>query len=152
MRHAANIDQQRNGDYIIQTFSGTVNGFDIGDGVPIRIGSGAGAEEIGAVVLDALNRSREDHPAVNLREENPVKQFLEFVGEPSFGKYMRGVRSIFVDAVYDDSPTVLHITPYRNEGARGGFTPIAELERDLAYISPEQLGEEVLGALRDAIP
>lgn len=63
---------------------------------------------------------------------------------------MRGVRHVGVHAEFDEVPGRIELTPYKNEGARGGFTATDDAVRPAAYESPAQLGQAVLAALEEA--
>ncbi|WP_157560097.1 hypothetical protein [Microbacterium sp. H83] len=145
------VHLQRDGSVFVQTYSEMTGLADIGDGLPLVVESMNDPERLGAVVLDALRASnRRPLPYRNLREDPPDREFLAWLGVQSYGRYMRGVRSLGVDAHFDEVIREITITPESNDGPRGGFSPISEERFSIMFESPEQLGRAVQAAMAKA--
>jgi hypothetical protein len=144
----ANVDLRR-GEYIVQSSSQTVAGFWISTGTPVRFSSTSSAMELGQAVVEALARSKQgvETPPRDAKLSQPL---LDLVGVRDYAAYMKGTRSIDVDAAETPDGQQMKITPTRNEGARGGFTPIAGKAVTIIFASPGQLGEAIVRAFEDA--
>lgn len=144
----SNVDL-RAGEYIVQTYSQTEDGFWVLDGQPIRLPSDASPGELGQATKDALEVSRQDI-ANPPREANTARPLLEMLGLRDYATYARGTRSVGVRA--DDTPDgeQIKITPKRNGGARNGFTPLKEHQIAFSYDSPGQLGKALIEAFEHA--
>lgn len=145
----AQVDLQASGQYVVETISFTVEGALVMDGRPDVLLAGASAEEVGSVVRQALARSHR-HMPLRSSIARPDAEFLATLGYLSFGKYMKGVRSLSINS--DERITAFELTPYANEGPRGGFTEMIELVHTVPFVSIEQLGRDVLAALEQATP
>lgn len=121
------------------------------DGLPDVLARVDDAELLGQSVVGALHTSnRRPLPDRNLRADPPDREFLTWLGLRSFGQYMRGVRNVSVRAFFDDQIGEVSFTPSRNEGPRGGFTPMIEEHFSVAFENPAQLGRAVQEAMRKA--
>lgn len=150
-RHIVSVDWLKDGRVLVQPYSCTTNGFDIGDGLPHVLMGNTDAAELGEVVVQALHESnRRPLPARNLRTDPPERELLAWMGLKTVGQYMKGTRGVSLYAVYDSEITTVRILPQRNGGARGAFTGIKEERVVLDYESPEQLGRAVQDALQKA--
>lgn len=151
--HSVSVELQRDGRVFVQPYSKTSEGASIGDGLPAVIASMTDAHVLGSSIVAALHASnRRPLPNRNLRVDPPDREFLEWRGLRTYGQYMRGVRTLSVRAAYDDDDLAeVTITPERNGGSRGGFTPMSEERRSVTFESPEQLGRAVHEAMTKAI-
>jgi hypothetical protein len=147
-RRSASVERQPNGEYLVQTYSKTANGFSVMDGLPVRLSAQATAVELGQAVLDALNRRREGLPPYDYKKDEPDREFLKFVGATSYARYCRGVRSVSVDA--DLQMQEISVRPARSAGRHGGFSGIMEREVTFVFESVEQVGQAVLEAFEFA--
>jgi hypothetical protein len=102
--------------------------------------------DLGLAVVEALGASRSevphptDFPAL-------ARPFYDAAGVKSWSAFVKGSLSCTVDL--DGSS--LHINPWKNEGARKGFTPLPQQRLTLPASSPvEMLGQAVLDALKIA--
>jgi hypothetical protein len=144
----ANIDL-RQGEYIVDSYSQTEAGFWIALGAPVRLPDSASAGELGRVIRSALDQSRQSVPTPP-RDADTAKPLLDMSGLPDYATYAKGTRSVGVRATTTDDGESIKVTPKRNEGARGGFTPITDQMREFPYDSPGQLGVEVIKAFDKA--
>jgi hypothetical protein len=135
----------REGEYILSVFSKTGKGVWAMDGIPDRLASGVAASELGSAIEDALAQSRSGLPEL-APDSKPSQPLLDLLYLPNYAAYVRGTRSV---EVYRDGD-MIEVTPFRNEGARGGFTPIETEMTTLTLASPEQLAAEVLEAFKKA--
>jgi len=142
MSDLVSVDQ-RGGQWLVASYSQTVHGFWVMNGWLRRLEADAPDEEIGTAVQQGLERSAASVEAP-ARDTNPAAPLLEMVGLRSYGAYMRGTRSIDVTR---EGNTVT-IEPKRNEGPRGGFTPLAELAEVLDLPSQGELGKAIQEALK----
>jgi hypothetical protein len=121
------------------------------DGLPEVLARIDDAEMLGRTVVGALHASnRRPLPDRNLRNDPPDREFLAWLGLRSFAQYMRGVRNVSVRAFFDDEIGEVSLSPSRNEGPRGGFTPILEECFSVAFESTEHLGRAVQEAMKKA--
>jgi hypothetical protein len=135
----------REGEYILCVYSKTGKGLWILDGVPDRLAQEVAADQLGSAVQDALARSRSGLDEVP-RDSKPSRPLLDLLELPDYAAYLEGTRSV---EVYGDGDTI-EVTPFRNEGPSGGFTPIKTERATLTLASPEQLAAEVLEAFKKA--
>jgi hypothetical protein len=148
MRKRANIDL-RQAEYIVSTYSKTLPGFWVLDGTPVRVPQESSADQLGAVIRNALDQSREgvEEPG---RDGKPAQPLLDLLGLPDYATYAKGTRSVGVYVEPSGEGEVVKVTPKRNEGTRRGFTPIEDEMRTFTYDSPSQLGIEVIKAFDKA--
>jgi hypothetical protein len=140
----------RNGEYIVSSYSQTDDGFWIADGTPTRLPDSASAGELGQAIRNALEQSRQNVPTPP-RDADTAKPLLDMLGLPDYATYAKGTRSVSVRATTSsDGGESIKVTPERNEGARGGFTPIQNQASVFLYDSPGQLGKEVIKAFKKA--
>lgn len=150
-KHSVSVELQRAGRVFVQPYTQTLEGASIADGLPTVIASIEDAEVLGAAVVHALGVSnRRPLPPRDLRVDPPGREFLEWLGLRSYVQYAKGVRTVSVRATYSDRIGEVVLTPERNEGRRGGFTPIVEDRSTLSFESPEQLGRAVQEAMARA--
>ncbi|WP_312171059.1 hypothetical protein [Microbacterium sp.] len=136
----------------VHPYSLTVSGFSIMDGLPNVLKSHEEARILGDAVVAALHASnRAPLPDRDLRVDPPDREFLAWLGLRSYGQYMRKVRDVGVLAFFDDQIGEVELTPSRNEGSRGGFTPLSDERRTVMFESPDQLGRAVQEAMKKAI-
>jgi hypothetical protein len=149
---SVSVELQKNGRVFVQPYSKTFEGASIGDGLPAVIASMTDAQVLGSSIVAGLHASnRRPLPNRNLRVDPPDRELLEWLGLRTYGQYMRGVRTLSVRATYDNTDIAeVTITPERNEGPRGGFTPILEERFSIDFESPEQLGRAVQEAMKKA--
>ncbi len=122
------------------------------DGLPNVLKSHEEARILGDAVVAALHASnRAPLPDRDLRVDPPDREFLAWLGLRSYGQYMRKVRDVGVLAFFDDQIGEVELTPSRNEGSRGGFTPLSDERRTVMFESPDQLGRAVQEAMKKAI-
>lgn len=135
--------------YIVTTMSRTRDGFWIADGRPERVPATATAEQLGARVRRALDRSR---VGVNTppRDFSPAQPLLDMLDLPNYGAFMRRASGVEVFAEDTSNGQVIEITPQRNAGPREGFQPLEDQTRRIIYGSPRGLGAEVLDAFTRA--
>lgn len=136
-----NVDLRR-GEWFIASYSKTIPGFWVMNGWLRRLGSETSDEVIGAAVEEGFKASETGVEAPG-RDANPAAPLLEMVGLRSFGAYMRGTRSV---GIMRDGESVT-IEPMRNEGSRGGFTPLPDRAELIQRPARVELGK----AVRDAI-
>jgi len=129
-----NVDQ-RGGEWFVASYSQTIPGFWQMNGWLCRLGSDSSDEAIGAAVEEALEASETGVE----RRSNAAAPLLEMVGLRTFGAYMRGTRSV---GVMRDGEAVT-IEPKRNEGARGGFSPLPDRVEVIHAPSRAELGNAV---------
>jgi hypothetical protein len=135
----------------VHPYSLTESGFRIMDGLPDVVESLEDAEVLGEALVAALYASnRRSLPDRNLRTDPPDREFLAWLGVRSYGQYMSRVRDVGVLAFFDDQIGEVELTPSRNEGSRGGFTPILEERFSITFESAEQLGRAVQEAMKRA--
>lgn len=121
------------------------------DGLPEVLARIDDAEMLGQTVVGALHASnRRPLPDRDLRNDPPDREFMAWLGLRSFGQYMRGVRNVSVRVFFDDQIGEVSLTPSRNEGPRGGFTPMTEERFSIMYENPAQLGRAVQEAMKKA--
>lgn len=143
------VDMVKDGRVFVQPFSTTENGFDISDGLPAMLPSIVAAPELGAAVVEALDKAnRRLLPPVDPRAPASDSEFLALTGFKSYAHYSRGVRAVSLRAEYDGHLDSVRIVPMRGE--RGGFVPITEEKAVIAYEGPEQLGRAVQEAMKKA--
>jgi hypothetical protein len=142
--HRITVDL-REGEYILCVYSKTGKGVWFMDGPPDRLTLAVAAGELGAAILAALVRSRSGVDELS-RDSKPAQPLLALLQLPNYAAYAKGTRSV---EVYRDGDTI-EVTPFRNEGVRGGFTPMETSRVRLSSASPEQLAEEVRTALGKA--
>lgn len=143
-----NIDL-RDGEYIVDSYSKTSDGFWVGTGACTRLPVDTAAGRLGAAVRDALDRSEQGVPTPP-RDADLARPLLEALGLKIYSEYARGTRSVEVAATDSGDGETVEVTPKANGGAKRGFTPIEEAVTSFAYDSPEQLGKEVVAALTRA--
>lgn len=143
-----NVDL-RAGEYIVQPYSETEDGFWVLDGQPIRLASGASPGELGQAIRDALAVSRRDI-ANPPRDTDAARPLLEMLGLRDYATYARGTRSVGVRTADTPDGEQIKITPKRNGGPRTGFTPLKEHRVVFSYDSPGQLGKAVIEAFEHA--
>lgn len=149
--HLVTVHLQRDGRVFVQPYSEMTGLADIADGLPAVINSMDDPELLGAVVVEALRASnRRPLPYRNLRVDPPDREFLAWLGVKTYGRYMRGVRSLTVFAAFDEMITDVLLAPKRNDGPRGGFSPISEERFSIMFESPVQLGRAVQAAMAKA--
>jgi hypothetical protein len=150
--HSVHVSVQRDGRVFVHPYSLTVSGFSIMDGLPNVLKSQEEARILGDAVVAALHASnRAPLPDRDLRVDPPDREFLAWLGLRSYGQYMRKVRDVGVFAFFDGQIEEVSLTPFRNEGSRGGFTPILEERFSITFESPEQLGRAVQEAMKKAV-
>lgn len=149
---SVSVELQRDGRVFVQPYSKTFEGASIGDGLPAVIASMTDAQVLGSSIVAGLHASnRRPLPNRNLRVDPPDRELLEWLGLRTYGQGMRGVRTLSVRATYDNTDIAeVTITPERNEGPRGGFTPILEERFSIMYENPEQLGRAAQVAMKKA--
>ncbi len=144
------VHEQRDGRIFVITYSETTDGHSIIDGLPIVLADSDDATALGAAVVRGLRNSTSGVlPARDLRENPPDKQFLEWVGAPSYAKYAKGVRSVEVWAEGSGDLGKVEITPYVNGGGRTGFTPMEDVH-ELQFSDEAALGALVQQAITEA--
>jgi hypothetical protein len=149
--HSLQVSVQRDGRVFVHPYSLTQSGFRIMDGLPDVVESLENAEILGEALVAALHASnRRSLPDRNLRTDPPDREFLAWLGLRSYGQYMRKVRDVSVLAFFDDHIGEVELTPSRNEGPRGGFTPMIEERFSVAFENPAQLGRAVQEAMSKA--
>jgi hypothetical protein len=134
------------GEYIVCTYSKTPMGVWVLDGTPARLPQGSAADQLGAVIREALAQSRVGVDELT-RDSQPSRPLLDLLQVPDFATYAKGTRSV---EVYNDGETV-EVTPKRNEGSRRGFTPMNDEMQTFVDASPEQLGTAVVNAFSKAV-
>jgi hypothetical protein len=143
MAQLVNVDLRR-GEHIVWSSSRTVSDMWIMNGWFRRLPASAEVDELGSVVGQGLDASREAVAQPPLRDAPlPFQPVLDDLRVPSYGKYLNGTRSVLVQR---DDGTV-SITSYRNAGARGGFVPIEGTEIRLEKPDAAAVGSAVLDAL-----
>lgn len=150
IKHSAAVELQPDGRVFLVTYSEAENGARILDGLPLVVPS-MDDPLLGTEALAALERSNARVlPARDVIADPPDREFLQWVGKPSFGAYARGVRRVSFYVVTpgnEDGIRTIKIAPAQNLGGQSGFTAIAEAKSELAYEGPDQLGD----ALREAM-
>lgn len=147
------VEQQRDGRVFVVTYSRTVDGHRLIDGVPSVVTDVSDAMLLGEAVVAGLQRSSEGKlPARDTREFPPDADFLAWVGAPSFAHYAKGVKSVSVWAAngQGENLTSVEVTPEANGGPRKGFTPIDGEVAALHSPSAMELGQAVQAALSTA--
>jgi hypothetical protein len=147
-KRVVNVHLRRNGDYLIEVYSRTVNGFMIGDGLTEVLPPASNGDHIGVAVVRGLQRSREGLPAYDKSQEID-RDFLDFVGMPTYERYARGVRMVGVKSDSENAGEAT-VVPKANGGAHSGFTSIRERAQKASYKSPSRLGHAVLDAFKFA--
>ncbi len=129
-----NVDQ-RGDEWFVASYSKTVPGFWVMNGWLCRLGSETSDEAIGAAIEKGLDASETEVETPG-RDSNPAAPLLEMVGLRSYGAYMRGTRSV---GIMRDGGAVT-VEPTRNEGSRGGFTPLTDRVEVMQGPSRAELG------------
>lgn len=145
MSDLVSVDQ-RGGECFVASFSKTVPGFWVMNGWLRRLDEAASDEAIGAAVTDGLDASEADVEPPG-RDAKPAAPLLEMVGLRSYGAYMRGTRQVGISR----EGHVVTVEPKRNEGSRGGFTPLPDRAEVMDAPSGQELGRAVREALRRAL-
>lgn len=143
-----NVDLH-DGEYIVETYSQTVDGFWVGTGAFRRLGQQASAEELGRCVREALDRSEQGVPTPPA-DADPARPLLDALGYADYADYARGTRSVGVRATRTADGETVRVTPKKNGGPSRGFTPLKELAASFAFDSAERLGKEILAAFNHA--
>ncbi|PWK83751.1 hypothetical protein C8D88_110207 [Lentzea atacamensis] len=99
----------------------------------------APAEDIGALVLSALDKTTYDVPAPNFRTDPmPITPVLALAGVKTWGAFVKGTE--LVGAELDDGR--LSLVPMVNRGSRRGFDhPDAEQIVRAAEFDPATIGQ-----------
>jgi hypothetical protein len=146
--HYANVDRRSDGEFIIQTFSQSPGPW-VADGPLVSLDKSTSAETLGTEAIDAVRRSRRGVRGY-VEGDHFDKELLEHVGVKTYFQYMKGTRSVEVFADFDDVPTSFELTPFENEGRRGGYVPMMSEIHKVDPSSPRELGEAILAALEIA--
>lgn len=139
----------RQGQYLVSTYSKTPKGVWVVDGLPTFFPDDTTPDVLGAAIREALERSRAGIPELT-RDSDPARPLLNLLGLRNYGAYMKGLRTVEIRSDLSDDTETINVTPMRNEGPRGGSTPISEERQAFAYTSPEHLGATVISAFRKA--
>ncbi|QWK81296.1 hypothetical protein [Ochrobactrum sp. BTU1] len=101
--------------------------------------------EGGRMVKDCLAASRQGiaHPS---SFPNLFKPMLDLAGVKSYGTFVNSSKSVGITT--DDGVSAI-LTPYRNDGPKHGYTPLAEMPA-IPLASDEELGAAILAALENA--
>jgi hypothetical protein len=133
---------QRKDELIVASYSKTKPGFWVMNGWLRRVPAESSDDDLGVLISNALDASETGIEAPT-RDANPAKPLLEMVGLRSYGAYMEGTRSLSVSR---DGEGVT-VEPSRNEGRRGGFTPLPARSEQLNRPSAPELAKAVREAL-----
>ena len=145
MSDMVSVDQ-RGDELFVASYSKTVPGFWLMNGWLRRLALEISDEAIGVAIEEGLDASESEVEAPG-RDTNPAAPLLEMVGVRSFGAYMRGTRSVGV--VRDGAG--ITVEPTRNQGSRGGFTPLPDRADVMQRPSRYELGRVVREALARAL-
>lgn len=143
-----NVDLH-DGEYIVQAYFQTVDGFWVATGAFQRLGQSAPAEALGRSVRDALDRSEQGVPTPPA-DSGPARPLLDALGYADYADYALGTRSVGVRATRTPDGETVKVTPKKNGGPSRGFTPLKELATRFAFDSTEHLGKEILAAFNHA--
>ncbi|MFT4260047.1 hypothetical protein [Microbacterium sp.] len=118
------------------------------NGLPRVLHTADETESLGSAVLAALESSpRMILPSRDFRNDPPDREFLAWLGVPTYAKYAKGVRSVGVYSFIDEGDDRILVTPEANGGARSGFTPITDQRVTLTDFDPVTVGGAVQHAL-----
>ena len=146
------VNLLRDSRVFVHTYTETVDGFRIIDGLPRVLGGIGDSIAVGDAVVAALRASnRRPLPSRNLRIHPPDRDLLQWLGLRSYGQFMRGVRSVQLIADFDEEIGDITVSPLRN-GGKEGFMTIQGGAFTLSFDSPEQLGRAVQQAMGKATP
>src|SRR5947209_20141020 len=105
------------GEYIVCTYSKTPMGVWVLDGTPARLPQDSTTDRLGAVIREALARSRVGVDELT-RDSQPSRPLLDLLQVPDFATYARGTRSVEVYSEPSGDSETVEVTPTRNEGSR----------------------------------
>ncbi|TPW72321.1 hypothetical protein [Schumannella sp. 10F1B-5-1] len=143
-RQLASVDRRPDGEYVVMTES-RAGGPWVLDGPITRLPAGSGAEALGAAVIAAMHRSRDDLPPLT-RDSTPAKPLLDEFGFDDYAQYIRGLRSVSVFIVTEGTPGLIKVTPEQNGGTAAGMTPLLEHRVEFMLDDAAQVGTAVLAA------
>ncbi len=144
------VNLLKDGRVLFHTYTQTVDGFRILDGLPEVLLAIDDSLAVGGAVVAALRASnRRPLPSRNLRTHPPDRELLQWLGLKSYGQFMRGVRSVQLIADFDEEIGDVAVSSLHN-GGKEGFVPIQGEAFTLSFESPEQLGRAVQQAMTKA--
>jgi len=147
-RASVSVHVQPDGRVFVIVYSRNADGFWLMNGLPRVLPTAEGEEALGSAVLDALEASTQvTLPSRDLRNDPPDRDFLAWLGVPTYAKYAKGVRSVGVYAFLDEGQDRVLVTPEANGGARSGFTPISDKRVTLTTFDALTIGSTVRAAL-----
>lgn len=140
----AQVDLRRK-EYIVWSSSQTVSGIWRANGAFRRVAVTAPAGELAGAVQWALSQSRAGLPDTGRGGPLPFQPVLDDLKLSSYATYVKGTRS----AAVESEGAATTITPYLNQGGRGGFA--AALDRAVTLESPAlaDLEQAIAAALGD---
>lgn len=86
------------------------------DGTPARLPQDSAADQLGAVIREALAQSRVGVDELT-RDSQPSRPLLDLLKVPDFATYAKGTRSVEVYSESSDDGEAVEVTPRRNEAA-----------------------------------
>ncbi|HZM74344.1 MAG TPA: hypothetical protein VFC19_01380 [Candidatus Limnocylindrales bacterium] len=141
----AQVDLRRK-EYIVWSSSQTVSGIWRANGAFRRVAVTAPAGELAGAVEWALGQSRTGLPDLTTRRGPlPFQPVLDDLKLSSYATYMKGTRS----AAVEREGTATTVTPFVNQGARGGFAAALNRAVKLELPAPANLEQAIVAALGD---
>ncbi|GAA4561503.1 hypothetical protein [Planotetraspora kaengkrachanensis] len=138
---------QRGSVVLVSALARTVTGLLIETDPRSRFDEPVITNDLGLSVTAALAAFKLDMPHPDWKADDlPNKPLQKLAGVRSWRAFVQGTRCI---GVHQDPDGTVIIQPYKNEGARQGFSPLDELE---PFIAPttDALGAHVLQGLNNA--
>jgi hypothetical protein len=143
-RASVSVHVQPDGRVFITVYSRNADGFWLMNGLPRVLPTVQETATLGSAVLDALEASpRTILPSRDLRMDPPDREFLAWLGVPTYAKYAKRVRSVGIYAFIGEGDDRILVTPEANGGARSGFTPITDQRITLTDFDPVTVGRAV---------
>jgi hypothetical protein len=127
----------------IQADSRTTAGLWIATG-PVASASHDDPQEISRLLIACLDASKDGVPHPK-EWAGFLKPFLSAVGVRSWKAFVKGAKHVRVSL----DTWVVTFKPYRNDGAKDGFTPMSDKARSVPQASAD-LGRELLAAFAEA--
>ena len=143
VRKVAHVDA-RDGEYLIYSFSQTIDRFWVANGWMLRLPQTATDAELGEAVRNAFDSSQQG-VATPSPSSNPFDFALRALGLASFSDYVKDTRSVTIESDTSETETIF-VTPKRR--AKDSFKPMSEDEAEYTSpLGPAELGAAIIKAL-----
>lgn len=138
---------RRRGMLWVCSYSRTVDGFWVANGILESLDDGVDDVRLGSAVLKAGRASRLGIPTPSVAELSRPAPVVVAAGVRSYGQYLKGLRSVSVQLGAD----TLRVVPQRNGGAKEGLVPLDDAALDLDSLEANIVGAGVRAALGEAV-